>query len=95
MSDANTHDLIVNLPIILAAVASIISAVKISNSAGQISQTGPKLDVLLQKTDGIHALANSNLAKQTAALEAANVRIEALHKELSAIKPMLAPDVIP
>lgn len=70
------------LPLTIASVGTFIISWRTSTKTNKISLATTEIAatsaVLVQKTDEIHQLANSNLTAQTNALAVANERIEGL-----------------
>lgn len=70
------------LPATIAALAALRQSRK---NADKAEVTDKKADDLVKKTDEIHVLANSNLAKVTASLELANEKINGLEKLVTSL----------
>jgi len=71
----------------LVTVIAAVSAAFAANRATVISTTTDhKADTIIKKTEDIHSLANSNLAKAIAALAEANREITGLKTEIRELK---------
>lgn len=77
MSDATLTALVAGFVALLASIPPTLLAWAALNSS---KRNADKADTIINKSEQIHALTNSNLSKVTTALEVANTKIEGLQK---------------
>lgn len=67
---------------LVTVIGSVFAGFMAYKAKTQSDENGHKSDALIQKTDAIHVLTNSNLSKVQAALDTANARIAGLERSM-------------